>query len=165
MRALPDPTQGDLYSKAVVTPSAAMQQVEFAVCEGCGKAFKPNRADHRNCSAACRKRLERRKKRDRVLSPDVTLSSAPAAPPGRGNSVPKADRRSLTPCRRPDWLSGLLEGVDSDGLPIFFDGHGDRLLRVWQGTVALSAVELRVMRLEPTDVAFPNGDFYREVAK
>ncbi|HEV2900327.1 MAG TPA: hypothetical protein VGX71_21325 [Pseudaminobacter sp.] len=147
MHSLPDPTQGELCGKGVETPSA--MQAKFAVCEGCGVGFKPNRADQRSCSAACRARAHRQRPKKRALSA----------------AVPKAVARSLTPCKKPGYPPGLTEARDSDGLPAFFSDQGDRLLRVWQGTVALSTVELRVMRLEPTGLAFPNGGLFREVAR
>ncbi|TGR99807.1 MULTISPECIES: hypothetical protein [unclassified Mesorhizobium] len=50
----------------------------------------------------------------------------------------------------------------ADGLPVFFDVQGDRLFRIW-GPSRLSAVELRALKLESTELIFPGGRLYRKV--
>ena len=43
--------------------------IGIRICEGCGEEFTPTRQDQRSCSSSCRKRLERRRKRDIPVAP------------------------------------------------------------------------------------------------
>ncbi|RWJ97006.1 hypothetical protein [Mesorhizobium sp.] len=153
----PDAAQG-------VRPSTVAAMTTHAViCAGCDAPFSPNRPDQRCCSASCRKRLERRRKRDKVV---LTTGNVTRAPDERG------DRENRPPKRfpRPAFLSRVPEGyppglgmrADADGLPIFFDAQGNRLCRIW-GSKRLSAVELHTMKLESAEIEFPGGCFYRKL--
>ncbi|TIS60721.1 MAG: hypothetical protein E5W93_10280 [Mesorhizobium sp.] len=157
----PDAAQGVLGRR----PSAvATMPPDAVICAGCGAPFSPNRPDRRCCSASCRKRLERRRKRDTVVSPGESVTQPPGAASAavpRVETPPAGSVSRLTPCARPGYPPGLFESVDSDGSPIFFDADGDRLFRVW-GPNRLSAVELRTMKLGGTEFGFPGGHFYRK---
>ena len=57
--------------------------------------------------------------------------------------------------------SGLWEGRDGDGLPVFFDEDGRRLFRNW-GSNSISDLQLRHMELKSVvGLSFPVGMFYR----
>jgi hypothetical protein len=143
---------------------AMMQQAEDAVCEGCGSSFSPNRRDQRCCSATCRAKAHRLRSRKRTLSAAVPSPWQTYALPANAavSGHPKAEPRStLRPCTRPGFPPGLFEGADGEGLPIFFNDIGP-LIRVW-GTAQPSDLQLRNMRLETTELAFPGGVFLRRL--
>ncbi|RWH76854.1 MAG: hypothetical protein EOQ86_19695 [Mesorhizobium sp.] len=153
-----DPVQGELF-----------HSLSAMICEGCGKSFEPSRLDQRCCSAVCRAKAHRQRSKTRAFSaaipsPTKNVRAAPASAGDDENRVSKAVPHSLKPCSRHGYPFGLFEGIDADGFPIFFEAHGDRLLRVW-GQSSLSAVELRTVKLEVTELEFPGGRFYRRVQR
>ena len=129
-------------------------------CTICGAAFEPYQQRQRFCSTACRKAAWRREKRPVGHSgTGETFHALSAAPVAAGNG----NKAAFELCRRPGFPPGLTEGRDRDGLPIFFSEDGARLHRIW-GPANISELQLRQMRLERTEHAFPGGIFCRSIA-
>ena len=111
------------------------------ICLGCSKPFAPRRPDQRCCSAKCRLKAHRSKKRF-------------------GGVVGNGETHPHPPSRLPEAVAGqgCVEAKSSE--PTSSD---EVLIRIW-GPNTLSEFQLRNMGLEATGLGFPGGQLYRRIA-
>jgi hypothetical protein len=133
-------------------------------CPECGLGFVPHRPWQKFCSHACREKARRKRDASRwYRDTGDAARDASACPAGAVELKEMPLARSLLPvaqsCMRAGFPADILESRDDDGLPIFFTAEGERLFRIW-GPNRLSEIELRIMKLTPTDRTFPGGKFY-----
>ena len=127
------------------------------ICALPGCKSPVSRSNQTYCCKAHRQLAYVREKRRQApgMDTDAGKASTSAVAPARST----AELREMAseagpptparPCTRPGYPEGIFEAKDGNGLPLFIDADGHRLLRVW-GPSLLSDFQLRHMSLSPT---------------
>ncbi len=133
-----------------------MSPLKICALPGCERPV--SRTNQSYCCKAHKQQGYRAKNRNTeggAVSQDqetVTRHSAatPAPLASKETAYPTPLSASARPCTRKGYPPDLFEARDRDGLPVFFDADGRRLLRV-HGPNALSEIELSIQKLIPAD--------------